>query len=191
MSEFAAEFRALLESYNAQVNATQDNAIQQQVQSEFLIRIKDLRSRVLLAERSMQDAARVATSQAAAKSHALLHVVSGKGAAAKARAKEKRAISSQKTAVVNDYRALKIQIDDVIRQINTMKATAKVQSAANKRQKPSQNSMNSIEQAPPAPPPPPAGWHVDPTGRNQYRYWDGLQWTSHVSTSGVTGIDQL
>ena len=32
---------------------------------------------------------------------------------------------------------------------------------------------------------PQAGWYQDPTGRNQLRYWDGSQWTTHVSNNGV------
>ena len=42
----------------------------------------------------------------------------------------------------------------------------------------------------PAPPPElpaphavsiPAGWHPDPSGKHQLRYWDGTQWTDHVA----------
>lgn len=36
-----------------------------------------------------------------------------------------------------------------------------------------------------------AGWHVDPTGRHQLRYWDAQQWTSHVSDNGVASTDSL
>jgi hypothetical protein len=46
------------------------------------------------------------------------------------------------------------------------------------------------------PPPPPApiprhpeGWYADPAGRFQHRWWDGVQWTQHVSTNGSTGTD--
>lgn len=28
---------------------------------------------------------------------------------------------------------------------------------------------------------PPAGWHPDPAGFNRWRWWDGSQWTEHVS----------
>ena len=37
----------------------------------------------------------------------------------------------------------------------------------------------------------PAGWHPDPMGRHQLRYWDGNAWTDHVSTNGVQGTDSL
>ena len=42
--------------------------------------------------------------------------------------------------------------------------------------------------AAPAPTPattgPAAGWHPDPTGRHELRYWDGRQWTADVSDAG-------
>ncbi len=37
----------------------------------------------------------------------------------------------------------------------------------------------------------PANWFPDPTGRHELRYWDGTQWTAHVSDQGVTGSDTL
>jgi hypothetical protein len=35
----------------------------------------------------------------------------------------------------------------------------------------------------------PARWAPDPLGRHQYRYWDGSQWTDHVSDDGVVQSD--
>jgi Protein of unknown function (DUF2510) len=33
----------------------------------------------------------------------------------------------------------------------------------------------------PTPPPmPPPGWHPDPTGQNQLRWWDGTGWSEHT-----------
>lgn len=37
----------------------------------------------------------------------------------------------------------------------------------------------------------PANWHPDPTGRHEYRYWDGSRWTDHVSDQGITGSDPV
>jgi hypothetical protein len=37
----------------------------------------------------------------------------------------------------------------------------------------------------------PAAWHPDPTGRHQFRYWDGSTWTEHVANDGVTASDPL
>ncbi|MCL2544009.1 MAG: AIM24 family protein [Nocardioidaceae bacterium] len=36
-----------------------------------------------------------------------------------------------------------------------------------------------------------ANWHPDPTGRNELRYWDGSQWTEHVSNQGNVTADPL
>jgi hypothetical protein len=41
----------------------------------------------------------------------------------------------------------------------------------------------------PSPPMAPAGWNPDPYGRHAFRYWDGGQWTEHVSDHGDTGVD--
>src|SRR3954447_26064771 len=38
---------------------------------------------------------------------------------------------------------------------------------------------------------PAAMWAADPTGRHQYRWWDGAVWTPNVSTNGVVGHDPL
>ena len=35
----------------------------------------------------------------------------------------------------------------------------------------------------------PASWHPDPYGRHELRYWDGTQWTEHVSSHGKQSID--
>jgi len=37
----------------------------------------------------------------------------------------------------------------------------------------------------------PANWHPDPTGRHELRYWDGQQWTAHVSDNGNQGTDPV
>lgn len=36
-----------------------------------------------------------------------------------------------------------------------------------------------------------ADWHPDPTGRHELRYWDGSQWTEHVSDQGKTSTSPL
>jgi hypothetical protein len=35
----------------------------------------------------------------------------------------------------------------------------------------------------------PAGWFTDPGGRHELRYWDGQQWTEHVSDRGTQAVD--
>ncbi len=37
----------------------------------------------------------------------------------------------------------------------------------------------------------PAGWQPDPRGRHEYRYWDGTQWTDHVSDKGEVSQDPV
>ena len=34
-----------------------------------------------------------------------------------------------------------------------------------------------------------ARWYPDPTGRFQFRYWDGTAWTAHVATQGANSVD--
>jgi len=36
---------------------------------------------------------------------------------------------------------------------------------------------------------PPANWYPDPYGRHELRYWDGQQWTEHVSSHGKQSTD--
>ena len=35
----------------------------------------------------------------------------------------------------------------------------------------------------------PANWYPDPMGRHELRYWDGSQWTEHVSSHGRQAVD--
>ena len=35
----------------------------------------------------------------------------------------------------------------------------------------------------------PAGWHPDPSGRHEMRYWNGSGWTDDVSDAGVAAKD--
>jgi hypothetical protein len=37
----------------------------------------------------------------------------------------------------------------------------------------------------------PSGWLPDPTGRHEYRYWNGTSWTRHVADKGVRSTDPL
>ena len=37
----------------------------------------------------------------------------------------------------------------------------------------------------------PAAWHPDPVGRHEVRYWNGSEWTHHVSDRGILGVDPL
>jgi hypothetical protein len=37
----------------------------------------------------------------------------------------------------------------------------------------------------------PSGWKADPTGRHQFRFWDGSQWTENVADDGNQTLDSL
>lgn len=45
--------------------------------------------------------------------------------------------------------------------------------------------------APVATPAVAAGWHPDPTGRNEQRWWDGQAWSAHVVRGGLQTTDPL
>jgi hypothetical protein len=38
---------------------------------------------------------------------------------------------------------------------------------------------------------PAPGWHPDPSGRHEHRYWNGATWTDAVSDQGVTSSEPL
>jgi hypothetical protein len=50
-----------------------------------------------------------------------------------------------------------------------------------------------VTSAAPAPPTAaqPAGWHPDPSGRHEMRYWSGSAWTDDVSDAGVAAKDSM
>jgi hypothetical protein len=52
-------------------------------------------------------------------------------------------------------------------------------------------TMKQRRPATPTSPAVPAGWHADPAGRYELRYWDGQRWTEHVSRGGVPATDPL
>ena len=37
----------------------------------------------------------------------------------------------------------------------------------------------------------PPGWKADPTGRHQFRYWDGFEWTESVADAGEQSRDSV
>jgi hypothetical protein len=38
---------------------------------------------------------------------------------------------------------------------------------------------------------PPPSWQRDPFGRFEYRWWDGLRWTEHVTTADALDTDPI
>lgn len=59
--------------------------------------------------------------------------------------------------------------------------------AASSYQPSTQSSTQSV--APAATTAVPANWYADPSGRYELRYWDGSQWTEHVSRGGQQFTD--
>jgi hypothetical protein len=47
----------------------------------------------------------------------------------------------------------------------------------------------SLDETDEARPTVPAGWKADPTGRHQFRYWNGFQWTENVADAGEQSRD--
>ena len=37
----------------------------------------------------------------------------------------------------------------------------------------------------------PAAWQPDPTGKHEYRWWDGQRWTEHVADAGQASVDPM
>lgn len=52
-------------------------------------------------------------------------------------------------------------------------------------------AARGIASAPPSGHLPPPGWHPDPLGRHQRRYWDGVAWTERVADEGRRSSDPL
>jgi len=53
------------------------------------------------------------------------------------------------------------------------------------------NGSAAPPESPGPPPLAPAGWFADTSSRHQLRYWDGVQWTEHVSDNGVSAVDPV
>jgi hypothetical protein len=51
--------------------------------------------------------------------------------------------------------------------------------------------QRTVAAAPAPTPTVPSGWKADPTGRHQFRYWDGFKWTENVADSGVQSTDPV
>ena len=50
------------------------------------------------------------------------------------------------------------------------------------------SASSSVVDSSPAPAVP-SGWYADPSGRFEIRYWDGENWTEHVSRGGQQSTD--
>jgi hypothetical protein len=70
---------------------------------------------------------------------------------------------------------------------------AKVVSAMSDGNPPSQVAFGGTRAVPPPPAASatPPGWFADPAGAHELRYFDGRDWTAHVSDGGSQGLDPL
>jgi hypothetical protein len=220
-AELAQEFADLVGEFNHRTEAICGSGANPQsaeevvriveLQTKTLVHLRDLRARVLLSERAIQDAARSASVRAGSKNHFILGALGV--SPGKVRAGEKRAIAGRKGQIVADYRLLKSQIDDVMRQITTSKAALKAEQTSQRelaklsRSTTPANQTRTVASEPmvglvgssqstalepralAAPVTSPAGWHADPYRRHEHRYWDGATWTTHVSNKGVQTQD--
>jgi hypothetical protein len=59
------------------------------------------------------------------------------------------------------------------------------------KQRTSLQETRSYAAAADATPTVPAGWKADPTGRHQFRYWNGFQWTESVADAGEQSRDAV
>ena len=53
------------------------------------------------------------------------------------------------------------------------------------------NALVGMGSYAPLPRPSPPQWAPDPSGRNHWRWWNGLRWTDHVANDGVSRTDPL
>jgi Protein of unknown function (DUF2510) len=81
-------------------------------------------------------------------------------------------------------------------QIREEVVAAPAQDAGNERFEPGADPDWKFEPVGEPPPAAPKGqwwaaWLPDPRQRHEFRYWDGNNWTDHVSDAGLAGIDPL
>lgn len=70
----------------------------------------------------------------------------------------------------------------------SLRLPASLASLANRPYRPRQRESLAEERLTPAVP---AGWKADPTGRHQFRYWNGSHWTENVADAGVQDRDAV
>ena len=130
-----------------------------------------------------------------------------RGAMARGRAAEKRSLAAKQAKALQPFANVKSMIDRTIMNMDAAKAQITEAAASATRETESSSRTSQKRQSvepqtsappspyaaapPPPPPPPPPMWTADPTGRHQYRFWDGQSWTEHVSNDGVAAVDTM
>lgn len=133
--------------------------------------------------------------QSTNKSGQMIGLVAGskaRGNMARGRAVQKRRIADKQADALRPYDAVKSTIDNVLSQMDRVKAqvTSEEQAARASGVSGSAAKAQAPGAAPmPPPPPTPATWAPDPHGRHELRYWDGTAWSHHVSNQGIVATD--
>ncbi|MSZ76323.1 MAG: DUF2510 domain-containing protein [Actinobacteria bacterium] len=102
---------------------------------------------------------------------------------ARGRAISRRNLAEKQSNALRPYQDVKTQLAGAIANLSRAKAQVSAQASAGTA------SAQPAATTPVPPPPTPATWAPDPYGRHELRYWDGMQWTEHVSNRGVSGTD--
>lgn len=125
---YLAELGRIVDKYNAEIERSKgDNAqfddvgelqAAKRVHHDTVRELKALKQRVTQTERELQAAYQEVSAKASSKEHFVLQMLGGRKAAGRARADNKRAISTNKANAIAPYREVKLRIDDVIRQLS-------------------------------------------------------------------------
>lgn len=160
--------------------------------------LRDLKRQITDNERSVRDSyqdARLKTRQTG-QTVGLFVGSKTRGAMARGRAMEGRRLAGAQADALRPFANAKAQVDKAIAAMDRAKADVTNQAAEAKESGAVVSKPTSKASPPPPPPPsdgpsvppPPPAWKSDPTGRHEHRYWDGSQWTEHVSDAGVAGV---
>ena len=150
--------------------------------------LRAIKAEVVAEEREVRaqfTAARLKTGQAG-QTVGLFMNSKHRGQMARARAAGKRSIAQQQQDAMDDYRQTKAAIDKSILQLDRIKLDIDLGKF--------DEDAGMVDEVPTTfdtPPASPARWAADPTGRHELRYWDGTQWTEHVSTRGSQSTDLM
>lgn len=171
--------------------AVDDEREAKRILAEGIRNLRDLKRQLADEQRAIREAATDARQKIAGKGQ-MVGLVAGskaRGAMARGRAAAQRSVAKDKEAALRPYANAKASIDNAIAQMDRAKAGLGGSAAAAPAPAAPVASVPAAPPASPPPPPTPAAWAPDPFRRHELRYWDGVQWTHHVSNRGVQAID--
>lgn len=124
---YLAEMGRIVNEYNADVDRAQgDNGVFDDVvelqaakkaQADALRELRGLKQRVTQTEKEIQASYQEASAKASSKEHFGLQMMGGRKLAGRARADNKRSITTNKAKALGPYREVKLRIDEAIRQL--------------------------------------------------------------------------